>query len=852
MPGTPVSASDPAGVADAPEWAVDAPTRPAWAPQVSDEAGGPSRSSDQPAWAPQAPDQPASPPRAVADPGRPLGTPTEAGWGPRPSTETGPGAGTTDTPAWAPQAPDQPTWTPRNATEATWGPQPGDDTTWTPAPGQWAATPEEDPPAWPAQPAVPGAPPWEQPGPVVPGAPPWEPPPAFTAAAAGLQVWPAPVADPHAMPPWPAATGELVAEPDADDPVLGDPTARFPTTQAGHPAPPAAADQQPTRLPAPPTGTPTGHSTGTPTIHPTAPPPGHPAEPPTGPATGRPTEPPTGRPSGRPTEPPVTPSTAAAGTTATGGPTDPSATAPAFPHDPATPYDQDAAPYAPGHPPYPADALDTPDTPDAAPHDGRPGAARFGSGSGQYGPDAARFTPEAGSYDPDATRPGGIPKTAHYFDPEAAKRDAAVQQHATTAPPHEEHDPAAQDTPPQGMRASDPREEPTGPMRTAHHVEPHPTNPTGRPPEPGDVPVWPPMPPAEEKRPEDRHPDERPDEATQRATGHSPGTPPQRTHPAEQGPDDKQAEAQRSPEPRADQSPTQDKLPDLPFNQDLWTKRPGTALDLPTPPRGTPTFPPGAFRQPPFQIPPPPPPARGKSKRALLVTLGALALAGVATGGFFAYRALSTTPPAATTAGATPAPPTLLPTTELSTSPPADVPGASMLNSEETDPKKMSLTEAFPKKKVSAAGTTFTRVKTDTETSCDKAATGAFADALRERKCSRIIRATYVDSKRRYAVTTGIAVLPTKEDAVLTDQAKNLSRNVWFRALPGAEGSGGERVSIAGGYAAGLVWGRYIVFSYATHADGHTPDAKDKTLAKVSGAFRDQTSLVLERRVTKG
>ncbi|MEU8316758.1 hypothetical protein AB0C33_00200 [Nonomuraea sp. NPDC048881] len=621
------------------------------------------------------------------------------------------------------------------------------------------------------------------------------------------------------MPPWPAATGELVAEPDTDDPALGDPTARFPTTQAG-----------------------------------------------------------------RPTELPVTPSTAATGTgtaptgtAATGVPADPNATAPAFPHDPATsydpatPYDQDAAPYAPSHPPYPADALDTPD---AAPHDG-PDAARFGSkpaqfgpdagrlapeagsyepDAGSYGPDAGSYDPDAGSYDPDATRPGGIPKAAHYFDPEAAKRDAAatVQQHATPAPPHEEHDPAALDTPPQGMRASDPREEPTGPMRTAHYAEPHRTNPTGRPPEPGDVPVWPPMPPAEEKRPEDRHPDEMPDEATQRATGHSPDAPAQTTHPAEQGQDDRQAEPQPSPEPRQDPSPTQDRLPDLPFNQDLWTKRPGTALDLPTPPHGTPTFPPGAFRQPPFQIPPPPPPARGKSKRALLVTLGALALAGVATGGFFAYRALNTAPPAATTAGATPAPPTLLPTSELTTSPPADVPGASMLNSEETDPKKMSLTEAFPKKKVSAAGTTFTRVKTDTETSCDKAATGAFADALRERKCSRIIRATFVDSKRRYAVTTGIAVLPTKEDAVQTDLAKNLPRNVWFRALPGAKGSGGERVSIAGGYAAGLVWGRYIVFSYATHADGHTPDAGDKTLAKVSGAFRDQTSLVLERRVTKG
>ncbi|NUP02336.1 MAG: hypothetical protein HOW59_30880 [Nonomuraea sp.] len=314
-------------------------------------------------------------------------------------------------------------------------------------------------------------------------------------------------------------------------------------------------------------------------------------------------------------------------------------------------------------------------------------------------------------------------------------------------------------------------------------------------------------------------------------------------HPDERRPDERRPDGGRQEGKRAEE-----KLPDLPFNQDMWGKRPST--DLTTPPQGIPTYPPGAFKQPPFQIPPPPPPPKGKSKRALLVTLGALALAGVATGGFFAYRALSTTPPTAT-AGALPTA-TPSPSAEPATSPPTGVPGASVLNSEETDPQKLSLSEAFPKKKVSAAGMTFTRVKTDVETDCEKAASGAFADALHEGKCSRIVRATYVDSKKRYALTTGIAVLPTKEAAVQADQAKNLSRNVWFRPLPGAEGSGAERVHIAGGYAAGLVWGRYIVFSYATHADGHTPEAKEKTLTKVSGAFRDQTSLVLERRVTKG
>lgn len=111
-----------------------------------------------------------------------------------------------------------------------------------------------------------------------------------------------------------------------------------------------------------------------------------------------------------------------------------------------------------------------------------------------------------------------------------------------------------------------------------------------------------------------------------------------------------------------------------------------------------------------------------------------------------------------------------------------------------------------------------------------------------------MLRATYVDDRKRYAVTTGIAVLPTRESAVEVDRAKNLNGNLWFRGLPGAPNSGAERVHIAGGYAAGLLWGRYIVFSYATFSDGHTPTAKEKALGRVSGAFRDETAKVVEHR----
>ncbi|MFD2355917.1 hypothetical protein ACFSTC_51565 [Nonomuraea ferruginea] len=226
----------------------------------------------------------------------------------------------------------------------------------------------------------------------------------------------------------------------------------------------------------------------------------------------------------------------------------------------------------------------------------------------------------------------------------------------------------------------------------------------------------------------------------------------------------------------------------------------------------------GPFRQPPFaaiQVQEPP-----KSKRALFATLGVLVLAGgLPRAGSSPYG-----PPTRRRRRTRPrAPPTASPTSAPSVTPSAEPSGTSMLNSEITDPKTLSLKEAFPDKKVDAAGAAFTRVKSTVADDCEDAASGPFAEALKEQQCSRVLRATYVDRKRRYAVTTGIAVLPSKDAALEVDQAKNLSRNLWFRGLADPEGSGGDRVHIAGGYAAGLVWGRYIVFSYATHADGHTP-----------------------------
>ncbi|QFY06101.1 hypothetical protein GBF35_04895 [Nonomuraea phyllanthi] len=643
-----------------------------------------------------------------------------------------------------------------------------------------AATPGE--PMAPDGPHVPGASPTSD-GLYVPGAPAWEPPPAFTAAAAGMPVWPAPVSDPHAMPPWPAATGELVAEPDSDEPAF-DATATNPEgfTRPAHYFHPGTARRETSEQASPQhpeAQRPEAQQAGA--EHPEA----------QHPSTQRPdTQHPRAQheesqhsevqpPSARGPEahhPGAQPSNAQ----------QPQAQHPEGQHQGAG--QPEGRQLETGHQEGHQAEGRRPGT--QQPEGGRPGAQRpsapavGNSGTAAGKPTAAaEGKPDAAA--PDKSEAPEAPVTSASEAPAPTPKQPTVPLSASIAPPRDE----AQDA-----TTRPPAKLPQNTRRPAHYFDPKaakrdpqplslsdPATPPAHPPAPGDVPVWPPT----------------------------------------------QAEG---------------KLPDLPFSKDTWGQK--------SPGGGAPAFPSGAFKQPPFQTPPPPPAPPARSKRALLVTLGALALAGVATGGFFAWQAVSN--PAPTTAAAARPTASAQASTEVPAAEPTDAPeGTSILNSDQTDPRKWSLSEAFPKRKVSAAGATFTRVKAGMESSCDKAATGAFADALQEQKCTRVLRATYVDKKHRYAVTTGIAVLPDKDAAAAADQAKDLSRNVWFRPLPGKDGSGGERVDIAGGYAAGMVWGRYIVFSYATYADGHTPDAKDKALPKVSGAFRDETSLVLEHRLTK-
>ena len=189
----------------------------------------------------------------------------------------------------------------------------------------------------------------------------------------------------------------------------------------------------------------------------------------------------------------------------------------------------------------------------------------------------------------------------------------------------------------------------------------------------------------------------------------------------------------------------------------------------------------------------------------------------------------SAQPPATSPTGPTSAP-----------SPTASLKLTSKIDNVTTDPKPITMAEIFPNSQVSTEGRQFARVAAEVNRNCALSARGSFAAALTASKCERVVRATYVDSSKRFAVTAGVAALPTKALAERANRAKRLKRNIWFAGLDGKAGSGAQLISASGGYAYGVVDGRYIIFAYATYANGHTPTGKgalDTVVESLSRAF---------------
>lgn len=172
-------------------------------------------------------------------------------------------------------------------------------------------------------------------------------------------------------------------------------------------------------------------------------------------------------------------------------------------------------------------------------------------------------------------------------------------------------------------------------------------------------------------------------------------------------------------------------------------------------------------------------------------------------------------------------------------------PGQPGIDDVRTDPKPLGLSEVFPDSQITLGGKVYKQDKTSVNHDCTLAARGAMAQALGREHCSNVVRATYVQAGKKYAVTLGIAALPTKQAALTASKAGDPSTYEWFRGLTGQVAT---KIDSAGGYSASTVLGRYLIYSYAQYADGTKAQAKDTTLETLAGDALNYAKLPIEKR----
>jgi hypothetical protein len=153
---------------------------------------------------------------------------------------------------------------------------------------------------------------------------------------------------------------------------------------------------------------------------------------------------------------------------------------------------------------------------------------------------------------------------------------------------------------------------------------------------------------------------------------------------------------------------------------------------------------------------------------------------------------------------------------------------------------RITTTMIFPRAHVEANGTEFGRVTAILNEKCTSAARGAFASALTSAGCQQVVRATFVDKAKRYAVTAGVAELPSPAAASSVDRSRRFGPDVWFTGLDGPARSGATKVSKSVGVGYNVVYGRYIVYSLATYSSGQNPTGHAdavRTLKELAKSF---------------
>ncbi|TQM71618.1 hypothetical protein FHX41_5387 [Actinomadura hallensis] len=235
----------------------------------------------------------------------------------------------------------------------------------------------------------------------------------------------------------------------------------------------------------------------------------------------------------------------------------------------------------------------------------------------------------------------------------------------------------------------------------------------------------------------------------------------------------------------------------------------------------------------------------GRTKRRLaLVGGGAAAIiaAGVAlfaiggTGGSGSDAGRTGDAKAAESPAAAQSTPPPSPAASPSAAPTASAAPPSRIDHERTDREPLAFQDVFPTKTIRLGGRTYTRDRWSLNRDASYAARGSMLRALERERCRKIIRATFIDRSSSLAVTSGIAVMPTKEAALRVSRAGDPSRYEWFRGMGGKRAPDLDR---AGGYAAATVRGRYVAYAYVQWADGRPARPGDPVIKQAAKRFLD-------------
>ncbi|WP_192809221.1 hypothetical protein, partial [Actinomadura montaniterrae] len=167
------------------------------------------------------------------------------------------------------------------------------------------------------------------------------------------------------------------------------------------------------------------------------------------------------------------------------------------------------------------------------------------------------------------------------------------------------------------------------------------------------------------------------------------------------------------------------------------------------------------------------------------------------------------------------------------------------INSEKTDPKDLSFTEAFPETPVSLGGRVFDRDRWSINKDLGYAARGSMLKALQRESCRKVVRATFINKMKTWAVTTGIAVMPNRASALRVSRAGDPAKYEWFRGMSGSQAKDIDR---AGGYAAVTVRGRYVIYAYVQDPSGHQVKPGDKQAKQIAQEFLGYDARPIEAR----